>query len=98
MADLNSVLLEGLLMDCKGKKDSSGWWMMIRSKPRVDGSTRGTIFRVDLPTKLHDMIPRPLSQGSRLRVIGRLVNASRIGAYVLADHLEVRTAIGGASV
>lgn len=88
MADLNSVLIEGELLDCKGKKDRTGWWMLIRSRVRSTGLQGRTTFRVDLPLQIHEKLTRPLTQGIRLRVVGRLANASRIGAYVKVDHLE----------
>ena len=88
MADLNSVLIEGELVDCKGKKDRTGWWMLIRSRAKNTGLQGRTTFRVDLPLQIQEKLNRPLTQGSRLRVIGRLANTSRIGAYVKVDHLE----------
>ena len=88
MADLNSVLIEGELLDCKGKKDRTGWWMLIRSRAKNSGLQGRTTFRVDLPLQIQEKLNRPLTQGSRLRVIGKLANASRIGAFVRVEHLE----------
>ncbi len=96
MADLNSVLIEGTLMNCKGKKDKSGSWLLIRSKSRgerLDG--RGT-FRIDLPATLTDRYQGNLIQGIKLRVVGRLERESRLGAYVRAEHLELRPLAIGA--
>lgn len=96
MADLNSVLIEGTLMDFKGKKDKSGTWLLIRSRSRGEKlDARGT-FRIDLPSSLTSRYLAELVQGTKLRVVGRLERQSRLGAYVRAEHMELRPMPTGA--
>ena len=93
---VNYILIEGTLLNFKGKKDKSGSWLLIRSKSRgerLDG--RGT-FRIDLPASLASRYQDNLIQGTKLRIVGRLERESRLGAYVRAEHLECRPVLAGA--
>lgn len=92
MANLNSVLIECILMEAKGKKDDSGWWLLIQSRGRGEASGRKT-FRVELPNGINARANWAPEKGHRLREVGRLEKASRIGAYIMAEHLEVRPGV-----
>ena len=90
MSDLNSVLIEGTLMESKGKRDHSGVWLLIRSKVRGPIQDTKTTFRVNLPASLNQRVGTNLTQGVKLRVVGKLQKESRMGMFVTAEHLEVR--------
>lgn len=93
-ADINSVLIEGVLMDCKGKKDKTGWWLVIRSKGSETQRPARVTMRIDVPLEMESKVTPALDQGTKVRVVGRLERASRIGAFVKAQHLEIRPVMG----
>lgn len=89
MIDLNSVLLEGVVQTIKPKRDHSGHWVEIRNRRSKDQSGGDTShsFRVEIGPKA------PVSQlaiGRRIRVVGTIRRASRLGSYIRAEHVEVR--------
>lgn len=89
--DLNSILLEGEITSKKQKRDSTGFWLDIRSRFLKDDNARSsTVFRVEVGSNLADKIGGLLSEGRKIRVVGRLGRVSRIGSIVRAEHVEVK--------
>lgn len=96
MLDLNSVLLEGIVTSAKPKRDRSGLWVELRNRRNKSPEAEGTShhFRIEVRENLRGCPPAAFTIGSRIRVVGSLRRAGRLGPFISAEHVEFKAPVG----
>ena len=71
MRDLNSVLLEGIVLNVKSKRDKSGIWVELKNrKDKEQDLTPSHSFRIAIKDGLRGFPPSACTIGRRIRVVG----------------------------
>ena len=96
MIDLNSVLLEGIVQNIKAKRDKSGYWVEMRNRRNKGGDPDSAShrFRIEVRENLHGCPPAAFTIGQRIRVVGSLRRESRLGPFIVAEHVEFKGPTG----